>query len=55
MSKSDFSFTACDILETLESLSDERQRRVLMRFFKTGVGDYGEGDEFLGLLSLIHI
>ena len=33
----------------MESLQDEKQRQVLMRFFKTGVGQYGEGDEFLGL------
>ena len=33
----------------MESLCNEKQRRVLMRFFKTGRGEYGEGDEFLGL------
>ena len=33
----------------MESLRDEEQRRVLMGFFKTGPGEYGEGDEFLGL------
>ncbi|MBR4387817.1 MAG: DNA alkylation repair protein [Prevotella sp.] len=33
----------------MESLRDEEQRCNLMRFFKTGEGDYGEGDEFLGL------
>ncbi len=33
----------------MESLRNEEQRRVLMRFFKTGPGEYGEGDEFLGL------
>ena len=41
--------TAHDILETLTSLRDEKQREVLSRFFKTGPGEYGEGDEFLGL------
>ena len=41
--------TAHDILETLTSLRDEKQRQVLCRFFKTGPGAYGEGDEFLGL------
>lgn len=41
--------TAHDILETLTSLRDEKQREVLCRFFKTGPGEYGEGDEFLGL------
>ena len=33
----------------MESLRDERQRKILMRFFKTGPGDYGYGDEFLGI------
>ena len=33
----------------MESLQDEEQRLNLMRFFKTGAGDYGEGDEFLGI------
>jgi 3-methyladenine DNA glycosylase AlkD len=33
----------------MESLRNDEQRRVLMRFFKTGPGEYGEGDEFLGL------
>ncbi len=33
----------------MESLRNERQRQVLMGFFKTGPGEYGEGDEFLGL------
>ena len=31
------------------SLRNEEQRRVLMGFFKTGPGEYGYGDEFLGL------
>ena len=40
---------AKDIIAYMESLKDERQRLNLMRFFKTGPGEYGEGDEFLGL------
>ena len=41
--------TAKEIIEYMESLQDDKQRRILMRFFKTGPGEYGEGDEFLGL------
>ena len=41
--------TAKEIIAYMESLRNEKQREVLMRFFKTGPGEYGEGDEFLGL------
>ena len=41
--------TAKDIIAYMESLRNDEQRRVLMRFFKTGPGQYGEGDEFIGL------
>ena len=41
--------TAKEIISYMESLRNEKQRQVLMRFFKTGPGEYGEGDEFLGL------
>ena len=33
----------------MESLRNDEQRRVLMGFFKTAPGQYGYGDEFLGL------
>ena len=41
--------TAKEIIGYMESLRNEEQRRVLMGFFKTDPGEYGEGDEFLGL------
>ena len=41
--------TAREIIDYMETLRDEEQRQGLMRFFKTGAGEYGEGDEFLGL------
>ena len=41
--------TAAEVIAHLESLRNEEQRRVLIKFFKTGTGEYGEGDEFLGL------
>ena len=39
--------TAKEIIDYMESLRNEEQRRVLMGFFKTGPGEYGEGDEEL--------
>lgn len=41
--------TAIEVIDYMESLRNETQRKVLMGFFKTGPGEYGEGDEFLGL------
>lgn len=38
-----------DIESTLLGMADERQARQLLRFFKTGPGEYGEGDRFIGL------
>ena len=41
--------TAQDIIATLLSMGNERQRDILLRFFKTGSGEYGEGDRFIGI------
>lgn len=38
-----------ELKEELEALADPAQAAILMRFFKTGPGQYGEGDRFLGL------
>ena len=37
------------LIEKMMSHADERQVVGLMRFFKTGPGQYGEGDKFLGI------
>ncbi len=41
--------TANEIIDTMRSMENEEQRKILMGFFKTGKGQYGEGDNFLGL------
>ena len=41
--------TTKEIIQHMESLQNDEQRQVLMRFFKTDAGEYGEGDEFLGV------
>lgn len=38
-----------EILTEIKSLEDVQKAQHLMRFFKTGVGQYGEGDLFLGI------
>lgn len=42
--------TATDIQEALEFLSTPEKRDFLPYFFKTGKGQYGEGDKFLGVV-----
>ncbi len=41
--------TRLDLLREMEAVADERKARNLAWFFKTGPGEYGEGDQFIGL------
>ena len=41
--------SAKEIIELMESMRNDEQRKILMGFFKTAPGEYGYGDEFLGL------
>ena len=41
---------ANNIIERLKGVASEEKRKVQLRFFKTGVGEYGYGDEFLGVM-----
>lgn len=40
-----------DLRKDLKSFQRPEKAKVLQRFFKTGPGEYGEGDEFWGLLT----
>lgn len=41
--------TVEDVRQRLHALANPARAEVLQRFFKTGAGEYGEGDRFLGL------
>ncbi len=43
--------TLQEIKEDLQSYASPEKAKILQRFFKTGKGEYGEGDVFLGLKS----
>jgi len=38
-----------NLISDLKKLEDTKQAKILQRFFKTGKGQYGEGDIFLGI------
>jgi 3-methyladenine DNA glycosylase AlkD len=42
--------TADDVRKELKSISDPVKATILQRFFKTGPGQYGEGDLFIGIM-----
>ena len=48
--KNPMNTTAQDIQRELETYIDPIKREYLPNFFKTGKGQYGEGDQFLGIV-----
>ena len=42
---------ACKAVKSLHALADPKRAKGLARFFKTGPGEYGEGDQFLGVMN----
>lgn len=42
--------TAADVKRALQRLANPAKAKILARFFKTGRGEYGAGDQFLGIV-----
>jgi len=42
--------TAADVKKDLNFYTDNKKAELLSRFFKTGKGEYGEGDVFIGIV-----
>lgn len=42
--------TCRDVKKALKNIADTKKANILKRFFKTGKGEYGEGDKFLGIV-----
>lgn len=42
--------TLDNLKSDLQALADPEKAKILSRFFKTGIGQYGEGDIFLGVM-----
>jgi len=39
-----------NVIKALNNFADKEKAKILMRFFKTGEGQYGHGDKFLGII-----
>ena len=44
-----FAMTVEDIQKRLKKLGNKKHAAISQRFFKTGPGEYGEGDVFIGI------
>ena len=43
--------TLLDLKKELKNKTDPKRAKITQRFFKTGPGEYGEGDVFLGIIA----